>query len=50
MLKIAFEAAEVNRRATVFEYYVPDSERFDVVSFDENGQATSIDKKPVESE
>ena len=46
ILKAAVEDAEVNNRATVFGYYVPDPERFGVVSFDENGQATSIEEKP----
>lgn len=46
ILKAAVENAEVNNRATVFGYYVPDPERFGVVAFDENGKATSIEEKP----
>lgn len=48
ILKAAVEDAEINNRATVFGYYVPDPERFGVVAFDENGQATSIEEKPAE--
>lgn len=48
ILKAAVEDAEVNSRATVFGYYVPDPERFGVVAFDENGQVTSIEEKPAE--
>lgn len=33
-------------RATVFGYYVPDPERFGVVSFDDSGRATTIEEKP----
>lgn len=48
ILKEAVEDAEIRNRATVFGYYVPDPERFGVVAFDENGQATSIEEKPIE--
>lgn len=47
ILKAAVEDAEIYKRATVFGYYVPDPERFGVVAFDENGQATSIEEKPT---
>lgn len=47
ILKTAVEDAEIYKRATVFGYYVPDPERFGVVAFDENGQATSIEEKPT---
>lgn len=46
ILKAAVEDAEVNERATVFGYYVSDPERFGVVAFDENGQATETYNKP----
>lgn len=48
LLKAAVEDAEVNGRATVFGYYVPDPERFGVVAFDDEGRATSIEEKPTE--
>ena len=46
ILKAAVEDAEINNRATVFGYYVPDPERYGVVAFDEEGKATSIEEKP----
>ena len=45
MLQAAVRNAE-NGRATVFGYYVPDPERFGVVSFNDEGQVTSIEEKP----
>lgn len=48
ILKTAVEDAEVNGRATVFGYYVPDPERFGVVEFDDEGHAISIEEKPQE--
>lgn len=46
LLRAAVEDAEVNGRATVFGYYVPDPERFGVVEFDDAGKALSIEEKP----
>ncbi len=46
ILKSAVKNAEINGRATVFGYYVPDPERFGVVEFDKDGHALSIEEKP----
>jgi glucose-1-phosphate thymidylyltransferase len=40
-------AAARAKGATVFAYRVRDPERYGVVSFDANGQATSLEEKPV---
>jgi len=50
LLRNAAENAEQSNRATVFGYYVPDPERFGVVSFDENGKAIKIQEKPQNPE
>lgn len=48
LLRAAVKDAEDNKRATIFGYYVPDPERFGVVEFNDNGQAISIEEKPVQ--
>ena len=47
-LKEAAANAEMNKRATVFGYYVSDPERFGVVEFDSNWKAVSIVEKPAD--
>ncbi|MDB5395912.1 MAG: glucose-phosphate thymidylyltransferase [Rhodospirillales bacterium] len=46
-LSFALEAASAqNKGATVFAYRVSDPERYGVVSFDADGQVTSLEEKP----
>lgn len=40
--------AEQENTASIYGYFVPDPERFGVVEFDENGNATKIVEKPKE--
>lgn len=46
VLKQAVEAAENEKKATVFGYWVDDPERYGVAEFDSNGNCLSIEEKP----
>lgn len=46
MLRESVKTAEQENKATVFGYWVADPERYGVVSFDENGNADTIEEKP----
>lgn len=48
MLKEAVRAAEEDKKATVFGYWVNDPERYGVAEFDVNGNCLSIEEKPKE--
>lgn len=46
-LKEAVRAAEEDKKATVFGYWVSDPERYGVAEFDKEGNCLSIEEKPV---
>ena len=46
MLREAVHAAEQERRATIFGYWVSDPERYGVAEFDRAGNCLSIEEKP----
>lgn len=48
MLRESVRMAEQENQATVFGYWVSDPERYGVVSFDESGNAETIEEKPKE--
>ena len=48
MLRQAVHSVEVERRATVFGYWVADPERYGVAEFDGEGRVLSIEEKPKE--
>jgi glucose-1-phosphate thymidylyltransferase len=47
MLKEAVRAAEEDKKATVFGYWVSDPERYGVAEFDSEGNCLSIEEKPA---
>ena len=48
MLRQAVYNVEVEKKATVFGYWVADPERYGVAEFDNNGRVLSIEEKPKE--
>ena len=48
MLKEAVRAAEEDRKATIFGYWVNDPERYGVAEFDKDGNCLSLEEKPRE--
>jgi len=48
LLKTAVRNVEIERKATVFGYYVQDPERYGVAEFDKTGNVISIEEKPKE--
>jgi len=47
LLKNAVKDAEVNKKATVFVYWVHDPEHYGVAEFDKEGNCLSIEEKPT---
>lgn len=47
MLREAVRTAEIDRKATVFGYWVSDPERYGVAEFDAEGNCLSIEEKPA---
>ena len=47
MLKEAVRAAEEDKKATIFGYWVNDPERYGVAEFDKEGNCLSLEEKPV---
>ena len=48
MLKEAVRAAEEDKKATIFGYWVNDPERYGVAEFDKDGNCLSLEEKPNE--
>ena len=47
MLKEAVRAAEEDKKATIFGYWVNDPERYGVAEFDKEGNCLSLEEKPL---
>lgn len=48
LLRKAVEDAEKNQKATVFDYWMSDPERYGVIEFDKQGNCLSIEENPKE--
>lgn len=48
MLKEAVRAAEEDKKATIFGYWVSDPERYGVAEFDKDGNCLSLEEKPAQ--